>query len=219
MPTIDALDSALDDLETTTFMQPTPQTLGTIFAVKRAALHLRRIIGPQREVLNKLARDDYAVIDPKDRMFFRDVYDHLVRLVDLNETLRELTSGTLDIYLSVSSNRINDVMKTLTIISAFFMPISFVVGFFGMNFSGLPFDSPWLLAGALGVIVVTPLFMLYGFKRRGWLSPSESRSWKQVLTPKTTSEASLSQSQQKKGDSRTYLRDQPSRRDQNGGNL
>ena len=100
-------------------------------------------------------------------MFFRDVYDHLVRLVDLNETLRELTSGTLDIYLSVSSNRINDVMKTLTIISAFFMPISFVVGFFGMNFSGLSFDSPWLLAGALGVIVMTPLLMLYWFGRRG----------------------------------------------------
>jgi magnesium transporter len=191
MPTMDALDSALDDLETTVFMQPTPQTLGTIFAVKRAALHLRRIMGPQREVLNKLARDDYDVIDPKDRMFFRDVYDHLVRLVDLNETLRELTSGTLDIYLSVSANRINDVMKILTIISALFMPISFVVGFFGMNFSGLPFNNPWLLAGALGMIVMTPLVMFYWFKRRGWLSPSESRSWKQVLVPETTSEASL----------------------------
>ena len=68
MPTIDTLDNALDDLEATVFMQPTPQTLGTIFAVKRAALHLRRVIGPQREVLNKLARDDYEVIDPKDRM-------------------------------------------------------------------------------------------------------------------------------------------------------
>jgi magnesium transporter len=193
MPTIDILNNALDDLEATVFMQPTPQTLGTIFAVKRAALHLRRIIGPQREVLNKLARDNYAVIDPKDRMFFRDVYDHLVRLVDLNETLRELTSGTLDIYLSVSSNRINDVMKALTIISAFFMPISFVVGFFGMNFSGLPFDSPWLLAGALGAIVMTPLLMLCWFRWRGWLSPSEPRSWQNVLVPETTSEASQSQ--------------------------
>ena len=198
MPAIDALDNALDAMETTTFMQPTPQMLGTIFAVKRAALHLRRIIGPQREVLNKLARDDYAVIDPKDRMFFRDVYDHLVRLVDLNETLRELTSGTLDIYLSVTSNRTNDVMKILTIISAFFMPISFVVGFFGMNFSGLPFDSPWLLAGGLGVIVVTPLLMLYWFKQRGWLSPSESRSWKNVLAPETPSEASLKSQRQAK---------------------
>jgi magnesium transporter len=219
MPTIDALDSALDALETTVFIQPTPQTLGTIFAVKRAALHLRRIIGPQREVLNKLARDDYAVIDPKDRMFFRDVYDHLVRLVDLNETLRELTSGTLDIYLSVTSNRINDVMKILTIISAFFMPISFVVGFFGMNFSGLPFDSPWLLAGAMGVIVMTPLLMLYWFRRRGWLSPSETRSWRNVLASEATSEASQSQSQREEGASRKSLRDQLSQRDKNGGNL
>jgi len=190
MPAIDALDSALDDLETTVFMQPTPQTLGTIFAVKRAALHLRRIIGPQREVLNKLARDDYAVIDPKDRMFFRDVYDHLVRLVDLNETLRDLTSGSLDIYLSVSSNRINDVMKTLTIISAFFMPISFLVGFFGMNFSALPFNSPWLLAVASGAIVLTPLLMLYWFRQRGWLSSSETRSWKNVTASATMLEAS-----------------------------
>jgi magnesium transporter len=219
MPAIDALDSALDDLETTTFMQPTPQTLGTIFAVKRAALHLRRIIGPQREVLNKLARDDYAVIDPKDRMFFRDVYDHLVRLVDLNETLRELTSGTLDIYLSVTSNRINDVMKTLTLISALFMPISFVVGFFGMNFSGLPFDSPWLLAGALGVVVVTPLCMFYWFKRRGWLSPSESRSWQHVLAPGTMSKAPMGQYQREEEASREYLREQPNRQDQNEGNL
>jgi magnesium transporter len=196
MPTIDDLDATLDALETTVFTRPTPFTLGTIFAVKRAALHLRRIIGPQREVLNKLARDDYAVIDPKDRMFFRDVYDHMVRLVDLNETLRDLTSGALDIYLSVTSNRMNEVMKTLTIISALFMPISFVVGLFGMNFSGLPFDSPWLLAGALGAIGMTPLVMLYWFKRRGWLSPSETRSWKRFLAPGTASEESRSQGHQ-----------------------
>ena len=141
MPAIDALDATLDALETAVFNRLIPHTLGRIFAVKRAALHLRRIIGPQREVLNKLARDAYAVIDPEDRVFFRDVYDHLVRLVDLNETLRELTSGAIETYLSVNSNRINEVMKVLTIISALFMPISFVVGFFGMNFEGLPFAN------------------------------------------------------------------------------
>lgn len=217
MTTIDALDTALDALETTVFMQPTPQTLGTIFAVKRAALHLRRIIGPQREVLNKLARDDYAVIDPKDRMFFRDVYDHLVRLVELNETLRDLTSGALDIYLSVTSNRLNDVMKTLTIISALFMPISFVVGFFGMNFSGLPFDSPWLLVGALGAILLTPLVMLYWFRRRGWLLPSETRSWKHILAPGTTSEESQSQGHREEVTNRKLRRGEPARRDRKGG--
>jgi magnesium transporter len=169
LPVIDAFNTALDRLEGEMFSRPTPATLSTVFAVKRAALHLRRIIGPQREVLNKLARDDYAVIDPRDRMYFRDIYDHMVRLVDLNETLRELTSGALDTYLSITSNRTNEVMKVLTIISAFFMPISFLTGFFGMNFSRLPFDSPWLLVGALGVIITTPLLMFSWFRRRGWL--------------------------------------------------
>ena len=107
-------------------------------------------------------------------MYFRDIYDHLVRLVDLNETLRDLTSGALDTYLSVTSNRINEVMKVLTIISALFMPISFVVGFFGMNFTGLPFDNHWLLAGAIGAVLAAPLLMLYWFKQRGWLSSAKS---------------------------------------------
>jgi magnesium transporter len=169
MLAIDALDTALDDLEDTVFAHPTRQTLSTIFAIKRAAAHLRRIIGPQREVLNKLARDEYAVIDPGDRVYFRDIYDHLVRLADLNETLRDLTSGALDTYLSVTSNRINEVMKVLTVISALFMPISFLSGFFGMNFSALPFNSPKMLAGAIGAIIMLPLLMLYWFKRRGWL--------------------------------------------------
>src|SRR5436190_19318462 len=95
---------------------------------------MRRILLPQREVLNKLARDDYKVIDRKDRVFFRDIYDHLVRLHDLNESLRDLVSGALDTYLSVVNNRLNDVMKTLTLITTLFMPISFITGFFGMNF-------------------------------------------------------------------------------------
>jgi magnesium transporter len=186
MPAIDALDSTLDALETTVFARPTSYTLGTIFAVKRAALHLRRIIGPQREVLNKLARDDYAVIDAQARVYFRDIYDHLVRLADLNETLRDLTSGALDTYLSVTSNRINEVMKVLTIISALFMPISFLVGFFGMNFSGIPFDSPWLLTGAVGMILVTPLLMLFWFRRRGWLSAVDDRRWRSPQAPEVS---------------------------------
>ena len=137
-------------LETTVFTRRTPHTLSTYFRGQtRCPAPPADSFGPQREVLNKLARDDYAVIDPEDRVYFRDVYDHLVRLVDLNETLRDLTSGALDMYLSVTSNRINEVMKVLTVISALFMPISFVVGFFGMNFSGLPFYNHWLLAERL----------------------------------------------------------------------
>jgi magnesium transporter len=217
MPAIDALDTALDALESAVFNHLTPHTLSTIFAVKRAALHLRRIISPQREVLNKLARDDYDVIDPKDRVFFRDVYDHLVRLVDLNETLRDLTSGALDTYLSVTSNRINEVMKVLTVISALFMPISFVTGFFGMNFQGLPFDNHWLMAGAVGTVLVTPLLMLYWFTRRGWLMPSEPQHRRHSLVPEAADEEPQSQEYREEIASRKFHRRHPALGDGKGG--
>jgi magnesium transporter len=169
MPVIDAIDDTIDHIEDEVFDNPTRHTLNTIFAIKRVALQMRRIIGPQREVLNRLARDDYAMIDAHDRVYYRDVYDHLVRLADINESLRDLISGALDTYLSVTSNRTNEIMKVLTIISALFMPLAFLTGFFGMNFTNIPFDSPWLLVGALGLMVATPIVMYFLFKRRGWL--------------------------------------------------
>lgn len=169
LPVVDQLDDAVDELEAEVFANPSQQTLNKIFSIRRATLRLRRIIGPQREVLNRLARDDYPFIDPADRVYFRDVYDHLVRLVDLNESLRDLIGGTLDTYLSVVSNRMNEIMKTLTITSVLFMPISFLAGFFGMNFLGLPFDSPLLLGAAVTVMVLAPVAMLMWFRHRDWL--------------------------------------------------
>jgi magnesium transporter len=169
MPVVDRIDETIDHLEDEVFERPTQRTLNTIFSLKRAVLQLRRIISPQREVLNRLARDDYAMIDPKDRIYFRDVYDHLVRLADVNESLRDLISGTLDTYLSVTSNRINEVMKILTIFTALFMPISFLAGFFGMNFPGLPFDRAVWLWGVVAIMVITPLGMFLWFRYKGWL--------------------------------------------------
>ena len=169
MPVIDSIDDTVDRIEDEVFDKPTRNTLNTIFTLKRVALQMRRIIGPQREVLNRLARDSYTMIDPADRVYYRDVYDHLVRLADINESLRDLISGALDTYLSVTSNRINEVMKVLTVISALFMPLAFLSGFFGMNFTTIPFDSPWLLVFALGLMVMTPVVMFLLFKRRGWM--------------------------------------------------
>jgi magnesium transporter len=134
MPIVEKMDDKIDEIEDKVLDNPKSTTLQEIFAVKRALQLLRRTLTPQREVLNKLARDDYEVIDPKDRIFFRDIYDHLVRLHDLNESMRDLVGGALDTYLSAVNNRMNNVMKTLTIITTLFMPISFVTGFFGMNF-------------------------------------------------------------------------------------
>jgi magnesium transporter len=174
MPVVDEMDEVIDVLEDQLFERAAPDTLARIFTLKRSVLHLRRIIGPQREVLNKLARDDYAVIDARAQVYFRDVYDHLVRLHDISESVRDLTSGTLDTYLSVINNRMNDIMKTLTIITTLFMPISFVTGFFGMNFFEpvVSLDA-WTGRAAfmitLAVILLVPFGMFLWIRRRGWM--------------------------------------------------
>jgi len=175
LPVVEEIDEAVDRTEDEVFGRPSPDVVATIFALKRAVLQLRRVIGPQREVLNRLARDDYAVIDTRARIYFRDVYDHLVRLHDITESIRDLVSGTLDTYLSVINNRMNEIMKTLTVITTMFMPISFVVGFFGMNFfqpiaaSLIPWADVPSFALTLGITILTPIAMLWWIRSRGWM--------------------------------------------------
>ncbi len=174
MPVVEALDEEIDQTEDQVFVKPTEQMLERIFSLKRAGLHLRRVIGPQREVLNKLARDDYKVIDAPVKVYFRDVYDHLVRLYDLTESIRDLVSGTLDTYLSVINNRMNDIMKTLTVITTLFMPISFLTGFFGMNFFQpvAPLQT-WTGMMAfmitLAIFVSVPIAMVFWIRSKGWV--------------------------------------------------
>jgi magnesium transporter len=174
MPVVEALDKAIDDAEDQVFSNPTSRTLEKIFSLKRDVLHLRRVIGPQREVLNRLARDDYAVVEVRTRVYFRDVYDHLVRMHDITETVRDLVSGALDTYLSVINNRMNDIMKTLTVITTLFMPISFLTGFFGMNFFvAVPpysaFTTTPVLVAVLLMVVLVPFSMFAWIRRRGWM--------------------------------------------------
>ncbi len=174
MPIVDRIDEEIDEIEDQVFDRPTPGTLERLFALKRVLLAMRRILLPQREVLNKLARDDYAVIDRKDRIFFRDIYDHLVRLHDLNETMRDLVGGALDMYLSVINNRMNEVMKTLTIITTLFMPLTFVTGFFGQNFFeplGMmkAWTTPPVFLIMLTVTIFLPIAMYTWMRRRTWV--------------------------------------------------
>jgi magnesium transporter len=136
MPAYEALDEAIDRVQDEILDGPHGGNLQRIIRIKHASMRLHRAILPQREVLNRLARDEHAVIDRKDRVYFRDVYDHLVRLHDISETLRDLIAGALDIYLTAVSNRTNEVMKTFTLVTVLFLPLNFVVGFFGMNFFG-----------------------------------------------------------------------------------
>jgi len=176
MPIVERIDEEIDEIEDQVFDRPTPRTLERLFALKRVLLAMRRILLPQREVLNKLARDDYAVIDQKDRIFFRDIYDHLVRLHDLNETMRDLVGGALDTYLSVINNRMNEVMKTLAIITTLFMPLSFIAGVFGMNFFlPRPDNAIWELMQrpifylVILAMIITPILMFRWMRKRTWV--------------------------------------------------
>jgi magnesium transporter len=174
MPVVEGMDEEIDYAEDSVFDRPSPDTLERIFRLKRAALQIRRVLGPQREVLNKLARDDYEAVDPRVRIYFRDVYDHLVRMHEIIESVRDLVGGTLDTYLSVINNRMNEIMKTLTVITTLFMPISFIASFFGMNFLEPVVPLPeWTGTTAfyitLSVMVLLPASMFLWVRRRGWM--------------------------------------------------
>lgn len=174
LPAIEHLDEAIDDAQDEVFARPSPRTLHTIFRIKRAASRLHRMLGPMREVLNRLARDTYPTVREPHRVYFRDVYDHLVRLHDISESLRDLVGGALDTYLSVSANRTNDIMKALTVVTVMFLPLTFLGGFFGMNFFGetLAFSTPLpkalLFWGTIGLMAVTPWATYRWVRRKGW---------------------------------------------------
>jgi magnesium transporter len=173
MTVVEEIDDAIDAIEDQVFGEPTASTLQEIFTMKRALLRLRRILAPQREVLNKLARGDFAAVSSDDRVYFRDVYDHLVRLHEISENLRDLVGSALDSYLSVVNNRMNEVMKVLTVITTLFMPLSFLAGFFGMNFFQpvVPLEvwtSRTAFALMLVAMILLPLTMAVWMHRRGW---------------------------------------------------
>lgn len=177
MPVVETLDEDIETLEGEIFERPRRGTVARIFRLRRTLMDLRRRIAAMREVVNKLARDEYPMIDPKDRVYFRDVYDHLVRLYDLVDGQRDMVVGALDSYVSVASNRLNEIMRTLTVVSILFLPLNFITGFFGMNFFAEPFNidnpfSPYLMFGlCMAALTLLPVAMLWFIRRKGWLRP------------------------------------------------
>jgi magnesium transporter len=174
LPVIEGIDAEVERLEDQILERPVPRSLEQALRCKRALLLLRRILAPQREVLNRLARDELAVIGAEHRVYFRDVYDHLVRLFGITENVRDLVAGILEMYLSAINNRMNEIMKTFTLITTLFMPISFIVGFFGMNFFGPSLALPgWTgrtaLWVTLGALALTPVLMYLWLRLRRWV--------------------------------------------------
>jgi len=174
-PALDALEEEIDDLEDDVVQRPTQKRLQQIFALKRALVQLRKLVSPQREVYNALSRRDYAYLDPKSAAYFRDLHDHLIRANEIVESHRDLVANILEVYLATISNRLNDVMKRLTLLATIFMPITFMTGFFGMNFTAMPFSLNWLFWITMAAIVITPLAMLVWFIRSGWIGEGEGK--------------------------------------------
>ncbi|MEJ2602010.1 MAG: magnesium/cobalt transporter CorA, partial [Gammaproteobacteria bacterium] len=175
-PVLEVLGDRIETLELTVFDDPSREALDEIHRLKRELVLLRRTLWPQRDALTTLVRDDHPLIARDTRPYLRDCYDHTVHALDLVESYREMASSLLEVYLSSLSNRMNDVMKVLTIIATVFIPLSFIAGVYGMNFDteaspwnmpelGLRYGYPVLWLIMLAIVAG----MLVYFRRKRWL--------------------------------------------------
>jgi magnesium transporter len=175
-PVLSQMDDEIDELEEDMVKQPTDEQLARLFSFKRRLVTLRRIVGPQRDLLasgGDLISRVPGLHTDRAHDYFRDVYDHLIRISDLIDSYRDLLTGAMDVYLSTVSNRLNGVMKQLTIISTIFLPLTFVTGFFGQNFGWMVdhVDTWQAFVGyGVGGMLATGIALLFWFRRRGFLN-------------------------------------------------
>ena len=167
---LEQLAKHIEDLENELVDSPTSKTLHAIYKVKRELIFLRRSVWPLREVLSGLARGESALIEEATLPYFRDVHDHTIYVVDTTESFRDIISGMHETYLSTISNRMNEVMKVLTIIATIFIPLTFIAGIYGMNFEYMPeLKWHWTYPVVWAVMAVVALSMLVYFRRKRWL--------------------------------------------------
>ncbi|MDD2902093.1 MAG: magnesium/cobalt transporter CorA [Syntrophales bacterium] len=167
---LEKFGEAIEFLEEEVVKQPTPQTLKDIHHFKYDMILLRKSVWPLREVIGRLERRESDLIQEATGIYFKDVYDHTIIAVDNIETYRDILSGMLDIYLSSISNRLNEIMKVLTVIATIFMPLTFLAGVWGMNFKYMPeLHWIWGYPAALGLMLAIALSMLRYFRRKKWL--------------------------------------------------
>ncbi|HTP19417.1 MAG TPA: magnesium/cobalt transporter CorA [Solirubrobacteraceae bacterium] len=174
-PVLGHMDNEIDNLEAAVLANPTEQQLERLFALKRELVAMRKVVTPQRDLfatsVDQISKLPGLELDERD--YFRDIYDHLIRISDLIDSYRDLLSGASDLYLSNVSNRQNDVMKQLTVIATVFLPLGFITGFFGQNFAFLvthlisPAWTFWVIG--VGSMVATCAVLLVYFRRKGWV--------------------------------------------------
>lgn len=170
---LDNFEAELERLGDVIFQNRTEieeQLLDELLTAQSSALRLGRVLQPQRDLVLRLSQTDYSVVPGSARVYFADIYDHMVRMVSLVQAMRELTRSTIDIYMALSNNRMNEIMKVLTIISTTFLPLGFLAGVYGMNFRYMPeLDWPWMYPLIWVIFVVIAGALLLFFRRRKWL--------------------------------------------------
>ncbi|HEY3174141.1 MAG TPA: magnesium/cobalt transporter CorA [Candidatus Polarisedimenticolia bacterium] len=174
-PLLESYGEKLEQLEDEVVERPTRASLEEIHEAKRDLLTLRRAVWPLRDAVNCLIREESDLISAQTRLYLRDCYDHSVQILDMVETYRELAAGLMEIYISSLSQKLNEVMKVLTVIATIFIPLTFIVGVYGMNFRRMPeLEWPWGYPLLMAFMALVALGMFWYFLRRGWIGPGGS---------------------------------------------
>lgn len=167
---LEAVDKKLEDLEESLMGTPAKNTMQKIQHLKREIILLRKSVWPMRDLINDLRRSENPLIKETTKVYLHDVYDHTIQAIDTIESLRDLSSGMLDIYLSRISQHLNEIMKVLTVLATIFVPLTFIASLYGMNFDYMPeLHSKWGYPAVLGVMLSISFLMLYYFHRKKWL--------------------------------------------------
>ncbi len=167
-PILDLISDHLEEIENAVLERAQRSDLARIFSLKRTLVEMRKVLSPERDVFSLLSKRGDPRVSEKTSLYFRDIYDHLSRIAEGLEAARDLLGNALDAYLSMSANRTNEIMKRLTLLSAVFLPLTFVTGFFGQNFQHLPYASDALMYSMIAACVAIPTGMVLLFRRSGW---------------------------------------------------
>lgn len=167
---LEKMSERIEQFEERLHVQPTPEILKDIYDLKRELIYFRKQVWPIREVLSTWQKTESAIVQEANKVFIRDVYDHTIQVIDTIESFRDIISGLMDLYLSTVSNKMNEVMKVLTIMATIFIPLTFVAGIYGMNFKYMP-ELEWKWSYPILLILLIVIFcgMMFYFKRKKWL--------------------------------------------------